>query len=128
MKSLIKVLGCCIAVMIAWAIGGYLGDLLAPHSGLVNKVETIAGKFGASVGVFMAAVILRLFLIKSTRLMLMSLIAIECIALIVIVFFTGLYRLTGLDIEFNIGWLFALTWNVVLMFIIGTWVGSKLKA
>ena len=68
MKSLIKVLGCSIAVMVLWAIGGYLGDLLAPHSDLVNKVETFAGKLGASVGAFIATVILRLFLVKSARL------------------------------------------------------------
>jgi len=127
MKSLIIVLSCSIAVMAAWAIGGYLGAFLAPHSDLVNKVETVAGKLGASVGVFMATVILRLFLVKSTRLMLIALVAIECIALIIIVFFTGLYQLTMLDVQFNIGWLFALTWNVVLLFIIGTWVGSKIK-
>jgi len=127
MKSLIKVMICSITVMIVWIIGGYLGDLLVPHSDMVNKVETFAGKFSGSVGVFVAVVILRLFLIKSTRLMLISLMTIECIALIAIVFFTGLYQLTVLDVQFNIGWLFALTWNVVLLFIIGTWVGSKLK-
>jgi len=115
------------AVMVAWILGGYWGDLLAPHSGLVNKVETFAGKFGASAGVFITAVILRLFLVKSARLMLISLVAIECLALIIIVFFTGLYRFTLFDFKFNLSWLFALTWNVVLMFTIGTWAGSKLK-
>jgi hypothetical protein len=103
------------------------GAFLAPHSDWVNKVETFVRKFGASVGVFIVTTILRLFLVKSTRLMLIALVAIECIALIVIVFFTGLYQFTVLNIEFNIGWLFTLTWNVVLLFIIGTWVGSIIK-
>ena len=107
----------------AWAIGGYLGSVICPNSVLVGGRETLAAKVGCSVAILIASLIIRRYLLRFLGLALLCLATTEVIVLAIIICVTGLTSWTWSDVRFNIWWLFALTWNVVLAFLVGAVVG-----
>ena len=112
-----------ILLLIAWDGGGFIGNRVCPGSISVNIIETLATKVSCSVTVMLAALILRRYLYNSSILACTCLVATEFIAFIVIMFFTRLWPLTIDDLLFNGRWLWRLTWNVVIAFVLGTVVG-----
>ena len=112
-----------LSLFVAWGIGGYLGSVICPNSVLVGSRETLATKVGCSVAILAASLILRRYLLRSFGQALVCFATTEVIAFVIIVCFSGLTRLTLADVRFNIWWLYALTWNVVLAFLVGAVVG-----
>jgi hypothetical protein len=112
-----------LSLFVAWAIGGYLGSVISPNSVLVGGRETLAAKVGCSVAILIASIIIRRYLLRSFGPALLCLATTEVIVFVIIICFTGLTRLTLADVYFNVWWLFALTWNFVLAFLVGAVVG-----
>jgi len=113
-------------LFLTWAVAGYLSNIIWPKSAFVGSGggETIAGKVGCSIGILIASLAIRRYLLRSFVLMLVCLALTEIIVLVIIICFTGLTRFAFSDIRFNAWWLYALTWNVVAAFLIGTVVGQ----
>lgn len=111
------------SLVAAWAIGGYLGSIICPNSVFVGGRETLAAKIGCSVAILAVSIVLGRYLLRSFGLALVCLFITEVLVFVVIICITGLTRITIYDLYFNIWWLFALTWNVVLMFFVGTIAG-----
>lgn len=107
----------------AWLLGGYVGSWILPQSELINKMETLSGKVGSSLGVVTASLLLRRYLLRSVWLDLVCLAATEAVVFIIIVTVTGLLPFTLFNLRFNVGWLYALTWNVVVAFLFGVVLG-----
>ncbi len=63
------------------------------------------------------------YVLRSFGLALLCLGSTEVIALLIITGFSGLGMLTIADIRFNAWWLYAVTWNVVLAFLLGAGLG-----
>jgi hypothetical protein len=103
----------------AWGLGGYVGETICPGTILVGGRESLAGKIGCSVGVLAAAVIARRYLLRSFGLALTCLGVTETVVLLIILGFSGLTSFSMADIRFNGWWLYALTWNVVVVFVLG---------
>jgi len=116
----------CLGVLLlfaAWVFGGFLGSMVFPDSVLVGGRETLAGKVGCSVAILAIALIIRRYILRSFGLALVCLAATEIIALFIVMSFSGLTTLTLTDVRFNGWWVYALTWNVVTAFLIGTTAG-----
>lgn len=113
-----------LSLFVAWGIGGYLGSVICPNSVLVGGRETLAAKVGCSVAILAVSLILRRYLLRSFGQALVCLATTEVIVFVIIVCISGLTRLTLANVRFNIWWLYALTWNVVLAFLVGTMVGQ----
>jgi uncharacterized membrane protein len=107
----------------AFALGGCLGGSLFPDSLRVSRMEMLADKVGSSIGIVVVALLIRRYLLHSFSLALACLVVTEILALLVILQFTGLTHLTASDVRFNCGWLSAMTWNVVLAFLLGAGIG-----
>lgn len=107
----------------AFAIGGYLGDVICPQSAVVGGRESVAAKTGGSVAILIASVLVGRFILRSFSLALLCLAGTELIALLIIMGFSGLSMLTIADIGFNVWWLYAVTWNVALAFLLGAGFG-----
>ncbi len=112
-----------VSLFAAFALGGYLGDLAFPQSAVVGGRESLAGKTGGSVAILIASLLLGRYVLRSVGSALLCLAATEIIALLIIVGFSGLTTLTMADISFNAWWLYAVTWNVVLAFLLGAGFG-----
>lgn len=113
-----------LSLFVAWFLGGYVGDVICPNSALVGGREAFAAKAGSSVAIFVAALIIRRRLLRSFGLALACLAATEVAVLLIVICFSGLATLTMADVRFNAWWLYALTWNVVIAFLIGTVAGQ----
>jgi multisubunit Na+/H+ antiporter MnhG subunit len=109
-----------IALFIAYALGVSIAENLYPES-MHNRIESIAGKFGASVGVLAVSVVFMRFLFRSPMLALVCLLTTEAFASAII------FRFTGPDIVYTFGWLYRITWNIVIAFLMGTAVGYLWK-
>jgi hypothetical protein len=107
----------------AWCLGGYVGEIICPGTALVGGRESLAGKIGCSVAILATAVMARRYLLRSFGLALMCLGIAELIALLMVLGFSGLTSLSLADIRFNGWWLYALTWNVVVAFVLGAAIG-----
>lgn len=107
----------------AYVLGASLASNLFPGSAHANRMEMHSDKVGASIGIVVAALLLRRYLLRSFGLALTCLAATEAAAFLIIIQFTGLMEFTLFDLRFNVGWLYALTWNVVVAFLIGTTIG-----
>ena len=108
----------------AWVVGQYLGDIIYPGSILLWGMEALAAKVGSSVAILAASLILRRYLLHSFGLALVCLATTEFIVLFIIHCFTGFGTFPWIDLPFSGSWLYRLTWNVVLAFLIGTVVGQ----
>jgi hypothetical protein len=113
-----------LCLFVAWFLGGYVGNAICPNSAVVGGMEAIAAKAGSSVAIFVAALIIRRHLLRSFGLALACLVATEVTVLLIVICFSGLTTLTMTDVRFNAWWLYALTWNVVIAFLIGTVAGQ----
>lgn len=118
-----RVLAGVIVLFIAYVASALLCSYLFPDSARANKMEMVADKVGASVGILIASVFLRRYLLRSFRLALLCLAVTEIAVLVIILQFTGLTTPTLSDISFNVEWLYSLTWNVVVTFLLGAGVG-----
>lgn len=114
-----------LSLFLAWGIGGYIGSVICPNSVLVDGRETIAAKVGCAVAILAVSLVLCRYLLRSFVQALVCLVATEMIVLVIIVCVSGLTRLTLADVRFNLWWLGALTWNVVLAFLAGAVVGRS---
>jgi len=113
-----------LSLFAAWVIGGYIGSVICPNSVLVGGRETLAAKVGCSVAILIVSLIIRRYLLRSLGSALVCLATTEVIVFVIIICFSGLTRFALADVRFNACWLFALTWNVVLAFLVGTMVGQ----
>ncbi len=115
--------GCCqycsLRISLAHSCAAIYFPISTPH----NKMEMLADKVGALCGILIATLFLRRCLLRSFRLALICLAATEVVVLVIILHFTGLTTLTLFDIGFNVGWLYSLTWNVVVAYILGAVFG-----
>ena len=112
-----------LSLFVAFALGGYLGELICPNSLVVGGRESLAAKAGASIAILCASVLTGRYVLRSFGLALLCLGSTELIALLIITGFSGLGMLTIADIRFNAWWLYAVTWNVVLAFSLGAGLG-----
>ena len=126
-NNLVRIIIGTVAVILAWAIGGYIGGAIFPDTQLVNKMETGPDKLGSSVAILVVSFVLGRYLFHSFIQALICLVFTEVLALLIILFVTGLFSFSWPHLRFNISWLFTLTWNVVATYIIGAWVGQKMK-
>jgi hypothetical protein len=110
-------------LFVAWVAGGFVGSLVFPDSVLVGGRETLAGKVGCSAAILAAALIIRRYILRSFGLALVCLAATEVIVLFIVMSVSGLTTLTLTDIRFNGWWVYALTWNVVVAFLVGITAG-----
>lgn len=117
------VLAGIVVLFVAWLLGGYVGANLFPQSDLINKMETLPTKVGSSLGVLVASLFLRRYFLRSFRFALACLAATEVVAFLIITQVTGLSPFTLSNLRFNGGWLYALTWNVVVVFLLGAAIG-----
>lgn len=118
-----RVLAGVVVLFAAYVAGALLCGYLFPSAARANKMEMVTDKIGASVGIFIAGVLLRRYFLRSFGLVLVCLAATEIVALVIIVMVTGLVSLTLFDITFNLQWLYAMTWNVVIAYLLGATVG-----
>ena len=118
-----RVLVGVVLLFAVWALGGYLGGSLFPESHLVSKMETLTSKIGSSIGIVLGALLIRRFLLRSIGLALICLTATEVVVFFIILHFTGLLSFALSDLSFNVGWLYSITWNVVVAFLFGMIVG-----
>ena len=109
-----------VALFVAFIAGSYLGGTLFPESSRVSKMEMFADKVGASIAIVVASLLLGRFLFRSIGVALLCLAATELVALIIILQITGLSLSTLSDITFNVGWLYSMTWNVIVAFVVGS--------
>lgn len=124
--NLIRVSLGVLLILVAWALGGYLGGLLWPQDASLNKIETLSSKVGSSVAIILASSILRRFIYGSFGWALTCLAATEFVVLLIIIYVRGL-PLTAYDIAASGRWLWKLTWNVMIAFPIGTIIGQLWK-
>ena len=102
------------AIFVAYWLGVIAGDSLFPSSGFANRMEPMASKIGASVAVFLAGLVLRRYVIRTLTMAAICLLLVEILVALIIDIVNG----------FDLWWLYALTWNVVLTFIAGTVLGQ----
>lgn len=107
----------------AWALGGYLGDVMCPGTALAGGRESLAAKTGSSVAVLIVSAFVCRYILRSFGLALACLVSTELIVLLIVMGFSGLGLLTLADIRFNVWWLYAVTWSVVLAFLPGAGLG-----
>lgn len=124
--NLIRVSLGVLLILVVWALGGYLGGLLWPQDASLNKIETLSSKVGSSVAIILASCILRRFIYGSFGWALTCLAATEFVVLLIIMFVYG-WSLTAFDIAIYGRWLWKLTWNVVIAFLIGILIGQLWK-
>jgi uncharacterized membrane protein len=118
-----RILTGVVLLFAAFALGGYLGGALFPESARVSKMEMLADKVGSSIGIMVASLLLARFLFRSIGVALICLAATEAVVFVIILQITGLSSFTLSDVRFNVGWLYSLTWNVVVAFVFGSLLG-----
>lgn len=87
-----------------------------------NRMEMLTDKIGASIGIVIAALLLRRYLLRSFGMALACLVATEVAALLIILCFTGL-PVDRVDLHNDGQWLYTMTWNVVISYLIGAVLG-----
>ncbi len=112
-----------IALFAAHLLGGYIGGSVFPGSFGINKMETIATKVGSSVAVMVVSLALARFVFRSLKVALVCFAVTEAVVLLIILQITDLSLSNASDLAFNLGWLYSVTWNVFLAFVIGTALG-----
>ena len=122
-----RVFGGIIALVLSWTIGGFFGAVIFPHSPLINRMETVSAKIGASIGILVISFLLSRYLLQSIRQIIVCYMCVEIFAFAIILFLTGLSSLTWFDLRSNISWLYAMTWNVTVVYIIGSALGLRLR-
>ena len=122
-----RIFGGIVALVLAWVIGGYIAGTIFPNQPLLNKMETIPDKIGASILILCVAFFLGRYLFQSFSQVVICFIATEIIVFLVILQFTGLWSFTCFDFSFNISWLFTMTWNVAIAYFLGTVIGHIRK-
>lgn len=115
-----------VAVVLAWAIGGYIASTIFQNQPLLNKMETSSGKIGASIAILGVSFLLGRHLFRSLSQILVCFITTEIIVFLVIIQCTGLWPVTWFDFSFNMSWLFTMTWNVAIAYFIGAGIGHFL--
>jgi hypothetical protein len=73
----------------AWLLGCFLASRIYPGSYLVNRMENIAAKTGGSIGILIASLFVRRYLLRSFRLAVACLATTEVLALLIIMFVIG---------------------------------------
>ena len=122
-SNIIKIIGAIAILILAWIVGGIIGNAILPSSPLINKMETGAGKLGASIAILISSFFLIQKLLKDIWQAIACIIGAEIFVLLIVFFITGLWSFTWFDICFNIGWLYTMTWNVVVAYILGVSIG-----
>lgn len=118
-----RVLVGVLSLFAAWTLGGYVGDMICPQSAIVGGRESLAAKTGSSVAILIASFVLGRYILRSFRLALVCLGSTELLVLLIVMGFSGLGIFAVADIRFNVWWLYAVTWNVVLAFLLGAALG-----
>jgi hypothetical protein len=108
----------------AWLLGSFLASRIYLGSDLVNRMENFAAKVGGSIGILIASLLVRRYLLRSFRLAVACLATTEVLALLIIMFVIGLTGFGLEDVGFSVGWLYAITWNIVAAFFIGVAIGQ----
>jgi nitrate reductase gamma subunit len=116
-----------VALVLAWAIGGYVASTVFQNQPLLNKMETSSGKIGASIAILGVAFLLGRYLFRTFSQVLVCFITTEILVFLVIVQCTGLWTFTWFDFSFNMSWLFTMTWNVAVAYFIGAGIGNFLN-
>jgi hypothetical protein len=112
-----------VALFAAYILGGYIGGSVLPESFGINKMETVATKVGSSVAITIVSFALARFVFRSLDVALVCFAVTEAVVLLIIVQITGLSLSNASDFAFNLGWLYSITWNVFIAFVIGTALG-----
>jgi hypothetical protein len=86
-------------------------------------MENFAAKVGGSIGILIASLLVRRYLLRSFRLAVACLATTEVLALLIIMFVIGLTGFGLEDVGFSIGWLYAITWNIVVACLVGVFIG-----
>ena len=107
----------------AYLLGGYIGGSVTPESFGINKMETVATKVGSSVAIMVVSFALERFVFRSLEVALVCFAVTEAVVLLIILEITGLSLLNASDLAFNLGWLYSITWNVFVAFVIGIALG-----
>jgi len=111
-------------LLAAWALGGYLGEIICPGTALVGGREPLAAKTGSSVAILIVSVFACRYVLRSFGMALLCLLSTELIVLLIVMGFSGLTMMpTMTNLRFNGWWLYALTWSVVLAFLPGAVFG-----
>jgi len=121
--TIVRVMAGIVGLFAGWLLGGYVAANSFPQAELVNKMETLPTKLGSSFGVLIATILLRRFVLRSLRLTVVSLVATEVVVFMIIVQVTGLLPFSLFHLHFNFGWLYGLTWNVIIACLLGVLVG-----
>lgn len=112
-----------LSLFAAWLLGSFLASRIYPGSDLVNRMENFAAKIGGSIGILIASLFVRRYLLRSFRLAVACLAMTEVLALLIIMFVIGLTGFGLEDVGFSIGWLYAITWNIVVACLVGVSIG-----
>lgn len=112
-----------IALFAAHLLGAYIGGSVLPESFGINKMETVATKVGSSAAIMVVSVALARFVFRSLEVALVCFAVTEAVVLLIILQITGLSLSNGSDLAFNLEWLYSITWNVFIAFVIGTALG-----
>lgn len=93
---------------------------------MIGGRESLAGKSGGTIGILIAAIFIRVWLLRSLGLALVCLAATELTVLLLIMAISGLGIFTWSHIQFVGWWLYTTTWNVVAVYPLGLLVGTLL--
>ncbi len=112
----------------AWWLAGLVADGLFPQAVVGRQVESLSADVGSTVGVLLASILLRRYVVRSFWLAVACITTTEVAVLLIISKVAGLPSFSYLDMfvsdmAFNLGWLFDVTWNVIAAFAIGSLIG-----
>lgn len=119
-----RILAGMVLLFVTYILGAYLGGNLFADSVHVNKMEILSSKVGSSIGILVISLLIRLYVLRSLRLALTCLVLTETVVMFIVLFFTGLTLFSLADARFIVGWVYELTWNVVVAFLIGLVIGQ----
>jgi hypothetical protein len=119
-----KVIIGALLLLAAWLVGSFLATRIYPGSDLVTRMENFSAKVGGSIGVLIASLFVRRFLLHSFRLAVACLATLEVLAFLIILTVIGATGLGLEDFGYSMGWLYAITWNVVVACLVGFLIGQ----
>lgn len=111
-----------ILLFTAYIVGGLLGLAFDPHSPSVTGMETYSLKIGSSISIVFISFLIGRYICKSFKMALACLGVTELVVLLIIIFvYGGPGALKSDNTRANVlWWLWELTWNVVVAFLVGT--------
>jgi hypothetical protein len=119
-----RILLAVVGLFLVWVVGGFIGAVIWPHSPLMASREPLAAKIACSIAILALTSILQRYLLRGIGAAMACLALTEVAVYVIIMGLSGLVAPTGANIAFNAWWLLALTWNVVIAFLLGTVLGA----